>query len=121
MVALSQALLDGGVTILEFTLTNPDAPHAIARVKDALGDRAAVKVFPAGGLVSRYIKNVLALLPHLKLIPTGGIDANNIAEFINAGAFATGIGSALCNKIVITNKDWKSLSESSQELREAIP
>ena len=41
-IPLARALLAGGVDIMEFTLTNPDAPRAIAEVKDALGDDAAV-------------------------------------------------------------------------------
>ncbi len=182
-VPLSEALLAGGVDIVEFTLTNPDAPRAIAEVRNILGDKvavgagsvitpeqvkqvadagaqfvispivkadvvaacheynlpsmpgaytpteiqsawemdvAAVKVFPAAGLGTKYIKDVLAPLPHLRLIPTGGINAKNIADFIAAGVFAAGIGGALCNKAVIAAKDWKSLSASANELREAI-
>lgn len=182
-VALSRALVAGGVDILEFTLTNVDAPQAIAEVRNALGDTisigagsvisaeqvkqvadsgaqfvispvtnrdvisachaynlptmpgayspteiqsawelnvAAVKVFPARNLGASYIKDVLAPLPHLRLIPTGGISAKNIKEFIDAGVFAVGVGGALCDKSAIAAKDWTSISSSANELCEAI-
>ncbi len=55
-----------------------------------------VKVFPASGNIS-YIKEVRAPLPHIPLMPTGGINLENIKEFQKAGAVAFGIGSSLVN------------------------
>ncbi|MGB1288291.1 MAG: bifunctional 4-hydroxy-2-oxoglutarate aldolase/2-dehydro-3-deoxy-phosphogluconate aldolase, partial [Aggregatilineales bacterium] len=83
-------------------------------------DVAAVKVFPARNLGAAYIKDVLAPLPHLKLLPTGGISATNIAEFIDAGVFAVGLGSSLCNKTVVAAQDWQQITAAARELREAI-
>ena len=47
-----------------------------------------VKIFPADGLGPRFIKNLLAPLPHLRLVPTGGITVENATEFLNAGCAA---------------------------------
>jgi 2-dehydro-3-deoxyphosphogluconate aldolase/(4S)-4-hydroxy-2-oxoglutarate aldolase len=44
-----------------------------------------------------YIRDILAPLPHILLMPTGGIHANNIRQFLEAGAVAFGIGNALFN------------------------
>lgn len=54
-----------------------------------------VKVFPA--MSADYIKNILAPLSHIPVMPTGGIDAFNITAFAATGAVAFGIGSALVN------------------------
>jgi 2-dehydro-3-deoxyphosphogluconate aldolase/(4S)-4-hydroxy-2-oxoglutarate aldolase len=54
-----------------------------------------VKVFPAPN--ADYIKNILAPLNHIRLMPTGGINLTNINAFKNVGATAFGIGSSLVN------------------------
>jgi len=53
-----------------------------------------VKVFPAS-IGSHYIKDLRGPLPHIPLMPTGGVHLNNIKDFFEAGAVAVGIGSAL--------------------------
>ena len=67
----------------------------------------AVKVFPAKTLGPDYIKQIKAPLNHLRLVPTGGVDASNIKLFFDAGAYGVGIGSALLNS---------SLLNASQEV-----
>src|SRR5690625_4195219 len=54
-----------------------------------------VKVFPADLFGPNYLKSVRAPLPHLRLMPTGGVSLTNGDEWIDAGAFAVGAGSAL--------------------------
>ncbi len=55
----------------------------------------AVKLFPANVLGTEFIKQVRAPLPHIPIIPTGGINEENVARFIEAGAFAVGVGASL--------------------------
>ncbi|MGQ4666383.1 bifunctional 4-hydroxy-2-oxoglutarate aldolase/2-dehydro-3-deoxy-phosphogluconate aldolase [Metabacillus halosaccharovorans] len=55
-----------------------------------------IKVFP-GILGPSYIKDILGPLPQIPLLPTGGVDLENIHAFFNAGAVGCGIGSALVN------------------------
>jgi len=81
---------------------------------------AAVKVFPARNLGASYIKDVLAPLPHLRLIPTGGINVHNIASFKKAGVYAVGVGGALCDKRVIVHRDWQKISQSAEALVKAF-
>ncbi len=54
-----------------------------------------VKVFPATALGPQFIKDVRAPLPHIKLMPTGGVSLDNAGDWIRAGAVAVGVGSAL--------------------------
>lgn len=70
-----------------------------------------VKVFPASKLGPDYIKEVLAPLNHIKLMPTGGISLDNMKAFMKAGARGFGIGSQLVPKNMVENEDWKALNK----------
>ena len=74
-----------------------------------------VKLFPADGLGPRFIKNLLAPLPHLRLVPTGGITVENAAEFLNGGCAALGIGSALISEAILANADWPELTRRAEQ------
>ena len=54
-----------------------------------------IKVFPANVLGPEYLKAVHGPLPQIPLMPTGGIDVDNTASYIKAGAVAVGVGSTL--------------------------
>jgi 2-dehydro-3-deoxyphosphogluconate aldolase/(4S)-4-hydroxy-2-oxoglutarate aldolase len=56
---------------------------------------ALVKLFPAGHVGPRYVRDVLAPLADVPLLVTGGVDASNARAFLDAGAVAVGAGSAL--------------------------
>jgi len=69
-----------------------------------------VKLFPADALGPGFIKSLLAPLPHLRFVPTGGVELNNAADFLKAGAVALGVGSALVSRQILENRDWNELS-----------
>ena len=69
-----------------------------------------IKIFPADRLGPSYIKNLLAPLPHLRVVPTGGVDLKTAVEFLNAGCAALGVGSALLPPEVLRNADWHELT-----------
>lgn len=79
-----------------------------------------VKVFPSSGVGSTYIKDIKAPLPHIPLVPTGGINAANAAEFIKAGATALGVGSALVSNSRLESGDFVQLTESAKHLVAAV-
>jgi 2-dehydro-3-deoxyphosphogluconate aldolase/(4S)-4-hydroxy-2-oxoglutarate aldolase len=54
-----------------------------------------VKLFPAGSLGPGYVRDVLAPLPDLRLVATGGVGADNARAFLSAGAAAVAVGSAV--------------------------
>jgi len=68
-----------------------------------------VKIYPATSLGPEYIKDLKAPLNHLKVLPTGGINLENMDQFLKAGADGLGIGSQLFNKKLIQEKDWAGL------------
>ncbi len=55
----------------------------------------AVKLFPAASGGPRHLKDIRAPLPHIPLVPTGGVALDQIAAYIGAGAVAVGLGSPL--------------------------
>jgi 2-dehydro-3-deoxyphosphogluconate aldolase/(4S)-4-hydroxy-2-oxoglutarate aldolase len=78
-----------------------------------------VKVFPARGLGPNYIRDVLAPMPFLKLMPTGGIDANNAADYLNAGATAVGVGGKICSATLIEERNWDEIRTLASQLVQA--
>jgi 2-dehydro-3-deoxyphosphogluconate aldolase/(4S)-4-hydroxy-2-oxoglutarate aldolase len=56
---------------------------------------AAIKVFPAASLGPAFLREMRGPLPHVPLLPTGGVTVENLAGFIEVGAIAVGIGSWL--------------------------
>lgn len=177
-VNISRALVAGGITALEFTLTNREALQAVRAAREALGSAAQVgagtvttvddaraaieagseflvtpvmlpdviavareanivimcgafspteiwtawqhgadfvKVFPARSLGPSYLKDVLAPLPDLRLVPTGGVSMDNCAAFLKAGAYTVALGSNLVDKDVIRRKDWAALTETARQ------
>ena len=69
------------------------SPTEILTAHEAGAD--IVKVFPATMLGPQFIRDVRAPLPHVKLMPTGGVTLDNAGEWVRAGAVAVGVGSAL--------------------------
>ncbi len=181
-VELSGALLAGGITTLEFTLTNKKANDAITKVRQAFGDRLIVgagtvldgynaavsvdagaqflvtpllvpdvieagkersvpvvcgaftpteiwtasklgadlvKVFPAGQLGPGYFKDILAPLPDLLLVPTGGVNLETCGQFLTAGAYTVAVGSQLISKEIVRTKDWDALTTLARKYIEA--
>ncbi|WP_026677403.1 bifunctional 4-hydroxy-2-oxoglutarate aldolase/2-dehydro-3-deoxy-phosphogluconate aldolase [Fictibacillus gelatini] len=177
VLAISRALKDGGVSILEITLNSPKALSTIEKVADEFGDevlvgagtvldaesaRAAllsgakfilsptvnrqtiemtkrygavsipgaltpteiltayehgadiIKVFPANAVGVSYIKDIHGPLPHIPLMPTGGVDLTNIGGYFRAGAVAAGLGSSLVNaKHQVTESYLNDLTEKA--------
>lgn len=72
---------------------------------------AMVKVFPAGQLGPNYIKELLAPLNTIKLLPTGGISLENMTDYMNAGARGLGVGSQLIPKQLVLDEDWERLTD----------
>ena len=178
---IAEALLEGGVTLLEITLTTPGAAEAIQQLTSEMPEsiivgagsvlttvqaRACidagaafivspvfqadivhlcresgtvvipgaytpteihtahesgadfVKVFPADRLGPGFIKSVLAPMPLLRLIPTGGVTLANAESWFAAGAVAVGIGSDLVPSTTRTSDDIAAVGRVARRLVE---
>jgi 2-dehydro-3-deoxyphosphogluconate aldolase/(4S)-4-hydroxy-2-oxoglutarate aldolase len=80
----------------------------------------AVKVFPANHFGPQYFRDLHGPMPQLKLTPTGGVDLTTVAEWISAGAFAVGAGSALVRKDLLAAQNWKGLTALAAEYVSAV-
>eukprot|EP00913_Durusdinium_trenchii_P008796 g8262.t1 len=70
-----------------------------------------VKVFPADVGGPSYLKALHGPLPQVRLMPTGGVNLNTLPEFVNAGACAVGLGSALVESRAVQSNDLDRIRE----------
>ena len=183
LVEAAAALLAGGVTAMEVTMTTPNALQVVAAVTQRFGDRILmgvgsvidpqtvdaavaagaefivtpvtkpeviaaanrlekpiasgaftptecllahesgadfVKLFPAEFNGPAYVKTLLAPLPQLRIIPTGGVTPQTAGAFLAAGSVALGVGSALVSKEILRDRDWKQLTARAEEFLAAL-
>jgi 2-dehydro-3-deoxyphosphogluconate aldolase/(4S)-4-hydroxy-2-oxoglutarate aldolase len=79
-----------------------------------------VKLFPADTLGPAYVRAVRAPLPHLHLVPTGGVDLTNAADFLEAGCVALGVGSSLVSGEIMKKQDWPELTRRAERFVAAV-
>jgi 2-dehydro-3-deoxyphosphogluconate aldolase/(4S)-4-hydroxy-2-oxoglutarate aldolase len=79
-----------------------------------------VKVFPATTLGPKYFKDIHGPLPQIKLTPTGGVNLDNAADFMRANASCLGVGTALLDKKLIKQSDWKGLTKHASTFVEQV-
>ena len=183
LIDASRALIEGGVSSIEVTMTTPNALKVIAEATRIFGDQALmgvgsvldvktaqaaidagaryvitpvlkpeviafcksvevpifagsytpteaqtsyelgadfVKIFPADQLGPKYIQAIRGPLPHLKIVPTGGVDVNSAGDFIKAGCVAVAAGSTLVSKDILKNKDWAKLTDLAAQFVSAV-
>jgi 2-dehydro-3-deoxyphosphogluconate aldolase/(4S)-4-hydroxy-2-oxoglutarate aldolase len=79
-----------------------------------------VKVFPATALGPGYFKDVLAPLPHVRLMPTGGVTTDNAGDWIQAGAVAIGVGTAIVDAKAVAEKRFDVISANARLFVDAV-
>ena len=80
----------------------------------------AVKLFPASSVGSRYLQEVLAPLPFLRVVPSGGVTRENAGEWIQAGAAAVSVGGALVTAALVREAAWPELTRRARALVDAV-
>jgi len=80
-----------------------------------------VKVFPAGALGGpSYIKALKAPLPHIQLVPTGGVSLKTAADFILAGAIALGVGTDLVDTKALRDGEDRLITQRARQFAEVV-
>jgi 2-dehydro-3-deoxyphosphogluconate aldolase/(4S)-4-hydroxy-2-oxoglutarate aldolase len=79
-----------------------------------------VKVFPSTSLGPTFIKDVLGPLPHVKLMPTGGVTIENAGAWIAAGAVAVGLGSALVSAALVEQGRFDIVTDNARRVVAAV-
>lgn len=183
LVEAAAALLEGGVSAMEVTMTTPNALEVVSAVTHKFGDAILmgvgsvidpktvyaavaagaefivtpvtkpqviaaandlekpiasgaftptecllahesgadfVKLFPADVGGPAYIKSILAPLPMLRIVPTGGVTPETAAAFLKAGSTALGAGSSLVSKEILQKRDWAELTRRARDFVAAV-
>lgn len=79
-----------------------------------------VKLFPIGTLGTAYIKAIKAPINHIKLLAVGGVNPDNITEYLDAGCCGAGIGGNLVNKKWIQAGEFDKITQTARELVEKV-
>lgn len=80
-----------------------------------------IKVFPCGSVGgAKYLKALRGPFRNLALIPTGGVNASNAADFIAAGAFALGVGLELIDAVALREGKSEKIVTAARELVESV-
>jgi 2-dehydro-3-deoxyphosphogluconate aldolase/(4S)-4-hydroxy-2-oxoglutarate aldolase len=102
------------ITVTPGVMTPTEADRAMAAGADAL------KMFPASTVGPGHISALQGPLGDIPIMPTGGVSADNVGDYFEAGAFAVGAGSALLNYDAIEREDYEAVRESAAEFVEAV-
>ena len=183
LVDVAEALLAGGIEVMEVTFTVPRATSVLEKVAEKLGNRILlgagtvldtetaraallagaefivspnvnvdviqlcrrysklvmpgaltptevvtawqagadiVKIFPSDITGPKYLKALHGPLPHIRLMPTGGVNLETAADFLKAGACALGVGSSLVDPKVVAAGDLKKIESTARQFVDAI-
>ncbi len=129
------AVIEAGAEFVVSPVTDPALIHECGRrgvlvapgaftpteIMNAWNEGAdIVKVFPATSLGPHYIKDLRGPLPHIRLMPTGGVSQENARDFIAAGACCVGIGTALLDAKIIAEERWDELAGNAAALTASL-
>ena len=79
-----------------------------------------VKLFPVTSLGVGYVKAVKAPLSHIKLLAVGGVDENNMADYLKAGVSGFGVGSNIIDKKMLAENDWAGITALAKKYVQAV-
>ncbi|MCB1021777.1 MAG: bifunctional 4-hydroxy-2-oxoglutarate aldolase/2-dehydro-3-deoxy-phosphogluconate aldolase [Bryobacterales bacterium] len=75
-----------------------------------------VKIFPVDNMGGpAYIKALKAPLPQIDMVPTGGVDLDNLADFLKAGASAVAVGSSLMKKAALKEGRYELIEAAAKD------
>lgn len=79
-----------------------------------------VKLFPASSMGPGYVRAIKAPLAHIKLLAVGGIDENNMAEYLRAGVCGFGVGSNIIKKPLVDAGDYEGIARLAKKYISAL-
>lgn len=103
-----------GVPVMPGALTPTEVNRAVQLGADV------VKIFPGSCFGPKYFKALRGPMPELKLMPTGGVDLDNVSQWMDAGAVALGVGSNLVMKDAIKRGDFKAIEDKARAFIDAV-
>ncbi len=103
-----------GVTVAPGAFT----PTEVRTAYEAGAD--AVKVFPAASAGPKHLSRIGGPMPEVPLMPTGGVGLDNAADYVEAGAVAVGVGSALVADDLVAAGDFERITERAESFVNAV-
>ena len=104
-----------GIAVLPGALT----PTEVITAWEAGAD--VVKIFPASAMGgAKYLKGLKAPLPQVEMIPTGGVSQATAVEFLEAGAFALGVGADLVDPKMIAKGTPEVITENAKKYLQIV-
>ena len=79
-----------------------------------------VKLFPAKIMGTEYVKQIVAPLPHIKLLAVGGIDESNIGEYLKAGCRGFALGAGIAGKDLVAAGNYAAITENAKRYIAAL-
>lgn len=79
-----------------------------------------IKIFPANDLGPGYMKALLAPMPQLPLVPTGGVTPQNCGLYLRIGCAAVAVGTSVVNSKLIQDEDWQGITSRAQAYVQAV-
>lgn len=105
--ALTRAMLDTGRVVMTGAMTPSEVMGALDLGVDV------IKIFPASLGGPAYLGALRGPFPDAPLMPTGGVNPDNLAAWFAAGAVAVGAGGDLANSASIAASDWDDIEQRS--------
>ena len=112
--SLARSMADCGLPIMMGALTPSEVMQARAYGSDV------VKVFPGSLGGPAYLKALKGPFPDIPMMPTGGVNENNLGEWFAAGAFAVGVGSNLCPKELAVAGEFGKITAIAKKFISAV-
>ena len=79
-----------------------------------------MKLFPASLGGPSYLRSLRGPLPHIPLMPTGGVVPANLRAWLDAGAIAVGAGREMCSSALMTARDWSEIERRARAFSDAF-
>lgn len=98
-------------------------PGALTATEIQAAHRAGadfVKMFPITNMGTDYVKAVKAPLSHIRLLAVGGVDQNNMKDYLKAGVCGFGVGSNIINKKMLAEEDYAGITALAKEYVEVV-
>ena len=79
-----------------------------------------VKLFPVSALGVDYVKAVKAPLSHIRFLAVGGVNENNLSEYLQAGVKGFGVGTNIVDKNLVNHCDWAGITARAKKYTEIL-
>lgn len=79
-----------------------------------------VKLFPNSEMKVTYLKALMAPLSHIKFIAVGGVNTENMREYLDAGAVGIGVATAIADKKAIAAGDFEAVTRRAKEFTDLL-